>query len=395
MSLILTRSPYFVSREDLDESATLQLDIGLYDTDLGGINVMKTYNLVFRSSFYIDISPFLRDYLGTDYEYNAFSGNYISTVSGDILYVRTTLSGTKNGVVQSDVVSSSFATDGYLYSEESFNKDFAGELRDNSFYAGSTDLVYKLDDANLSLRLLAVDVDHFSSPSTDYVDVIYKKNSEVLASKRVSFDYDYTRFSLRNVFSSGASSYEARVLDANGVLEETKCLSDFLEDFRLEDYDEVVLASKDGNVKNIKVKTIEECKYPTYRATFKNRYGVDEDLWFFKRSDKSITVNKEQYRSSSIASYSAGDGVKTMINFNVNGQEKIVLNSGFVEEEMYEAFKQLLLSEEVTLYDYNNNKTYQVNLGTSELQYKQHVNDKLINYTIEFEFAHEVINNVG
>ena len=84
-----------------------------------------------------------------------------------------------------------------------------------------------------------------------------------------------------------------------------------------------------------------------------------------------------------------------MSHFNVNGKEKIVLNSGFVEEEMNEAFRQLLLSEEVTLYDYKENKTYNVNLGTSELQYKQHINDKLINYTIEFEFAHEVINNVG
>ena len=93
--------------------------------------------------------------------------------------------------------------------------------------------------------------------------------------------------------------------------------------------------------------------------------------------------------------YSSGDGIKTMNDFNVNGKEKITLNSGFVDEEMNEAFRQLLLSEEVTLYYYKENKTYNVNLGTSELQYKQHVNEKLINYTIEFEFAHEVINNVG
>ena len=216
----------------------------------------------------------------------------------------------------------------------------------------------------------------------------------MLFTNQVSFDYDYTNFSYRENSSNSFDSYRERIETQDGILEESICLSNFLDDFKTEDYDEILISS-DYGVHQVKVKTIEVCKHKPYKATFVNRYGIEEDLWFFKRSDTSLSVDKENFRGNSIGRYSAGDGVKTMSHFNVNGKEKIVLNSGFVEEEMNEAFRQLLLSEEVTLYDYKENKTYNVNLGTSELQYKQHINDKLINYTIEFEFAHEVINNVG
>jgi hypothetical protein len=394
MALILTRSPYFVSREDLDDNAVVTLEIGYYDIDLGGLNTQKTYTLNFRSSYLMDISPLLRDYLGNNYEYSAFSGSYIDTISGDIVSVRVTLSGEKNGVAQSDVVTSYFVTDGYLYSTDEYNEDFSSKLKENCYYTGSTDLVYKLDDSDLSLSFLATDVDIFTSNSTETVTINYKKDGEVVKSDSVSFDYDYTSFSRRKVYSSNTVSYLQRVELDSGVLESNNCLDNFFDEFKTQDYDEVMLVLG-NNIKVIKVKTIEECKYKPYRVTFLNRYGLDEDLWFFKRSDTSISINKEMFRGNSVGMYNAGDGVKTMQHFNVNGYEKITLNSGFVEEEMNEAFRQLLLSEEVTLYDYRENKEYNVNIATSELQYKQHVNDKLINYTIEFEFAHEVINNVG
>jgi len=394
MSLILTRSPYFVSREDLDNDATLKLEIGYYDIDLGGLDIQKTYNLAFRNSFFIDISPLLRDYISNDYKYSSFSGSYISTISDKIATVRTTLSGSKSGVAQSDVVDSHFITDGYLYSSDEFNEDFSIKLQERSYYAGSTDLIYKLDDSNVSLSFLATTVDIFASNSPENINITYKNKGEVLFTNTVNFDYDYTNFSYRKNSSNNLKSYKERIELQNAVLEESICLSNFLDEFILEDYDEILISSNYG-VHRIKVKTVEVCKHKPYRVTFVNRYGVEEDLWFFNRSDVSTTINKETFRGNALPRYSAGDGVKTISHFNVNGNEKIALNSGFVDEEMNEAFRQLLLSEEVTLYDYKENKTYNVNLGTSELQYKQHINEKLINYTIEFEFAHEVINNVG
>lgn len=392
MALILTRSPYFVSRVGLyDESASLKLEIGNFDVGDVGFDVDKTYNLAFRNSRTIDVSPLIRDYVGSLYQ----TFNLVK-------YVRITISGNGvNGSPTSDTVTEFFVSDGYLYSTDSYNFDVSSELKEKCWLANSTDLVYKIDDSDLRLSFFQPKPKLLSGGDIAYENVyatFYNKGKVVETaslSNIFSFGESLGSFYIYSTRGVGGSSFLNRVEKEGGIYENNKCLEDFFEDFKLEEYDEIVLTNDSGFSKKIKVNTIEECKYNPYRVTFTNRYGMPEDLWFFKRSDKNISINKELFRGNSIDRYSSGNGVKTMQHFNVNGYEKITLNSGFVEEEMNEAFRQLLLSEEITLYDYKENKEYNVNIATSELQYKQHVNDKLINYTIEFEFAHEVINNVG
>ena len=70
-----------------------------------------------------------------------------------------------------------------------------------------------------------------------------------------------------------------------------------------------------------------------------------------------------------------------------------MLNTGFIPESFNESIKQLMLSESVFL-DYEDVRR-PVNIIDTELQYKQHVNDKLINYAINFSFSNDVINNIG
>ena len=60
MALILTRSPYFVSRGNLDEGASLVLEIGRYN--YLGFDVEKTYTFDYRNGYLIDIAPFIDDY---------------------------------------------------------------------------------------------------------------------------------------------------------------------------------------------------------------------------------------------------------------------------------------------------------------------------------------------
>lgn len=407
MALILTRSPYFVSREDLDNDAALKLEIGTY-IDGDTFEISKTYNLAFRNAYLMDISPLVRDYLASSYSWSSSaSGGYVDTSSGErVRYIRITLSGSKNGVAQADVVDEAYISDGYLYSTDDYNKDFSTELQEKSYYAGSTNLVYKLDDSDIQVPLVNTVNDLISGGviNSETVTATYYKNDEIKGSRSVLLDNEFSYYGYAVISSveggsdfggNNNTSYRFRVEADGGVYEESQCLNKFFRQEKIQDFDKILLSNESGNVHEIRVKTVEECKHKPYRVSFLNRFGVMEDLWFFKRSDSMISINKEMFRGNSIGSYNAGDGVKTMQQFNVNGYEKITLNSGFVEEEMNEAFRQLLLSEEITLYDYKENKEYNVNIATSELQYKQHVNDKLINYTIEFEFAHEVINNVG
>ena len=41
-----------------------------------------------------------------------------------------------------------------------------------------------------------------------------------------------------------------------------------------------------------------------------------------------------------------------------------------------------------------NGKSYPVNIKDSSFDYKTHLNDKLVNYTVQFEYAYDGINTV-
>ena len=392
MSLILTRSPYLVDRGAYSEAATLTLEIGK-KFQSGGLFVSKTYILVFRNSLSIDISPFIRDYLS--FETSPTLGNR------KIMYVRTTISGVSgfDGSALADTVDEHFATDGYLYSTDTYDEDMTDTLEENCWFAHSSDIVYKLDDENTTYTFFQPKPKLLQNGlyNQDFTASFWKGNELVGISGVNPFnngEHIGSQYLLNDFGGFSGFSYRNRIEANGGVYEETECVKEFFDETKLVDYDRIQLVT-DKYSKNIEVKVFSECKHKPYKVRFANRYGVLEDLWFFKRSDLSMTVSKEMYKGNSLDRVRNFNSIKTINHFNVNGQEKITLNSGFVDERMNEAFKQLLLSEEVTLYDPSIAKTFSVNLGTSEFQHKQHVNDKLINYTIEFEFAHEIINNIG
>ena len=75
-------------------------------------------------------------------------------------------------------------------------------------------------------------------------------------------------------------------------------------------------------------------------------------------------------------------------NFNVNGQETITVNTGFVREGYSDVIQQILLSETIRL----DGRPVVPNSKSVDLQ--KHINDKLINYTMKFDYAHPTINNI-
>jgi len=77
---------------------------------------------------------------------------------------------------------------------------------------------------------------------------------------------------------------------------------------------------------------------------------------------------------------------------NVNAQTSLSMNTGFVKEDMNQTIEELFYSENV--YIRYENKTLAVIPKSKSLQYKTSLNDKLINYTVEFDFAFDRINNV-
>lgn len=382
MALILARSPFFVGNEGLDRDATLTLDLERIDNDALDTTILKTYVLTFRRQTEIDISNLILPYLRSE---------------GKPLRVKTTVEGVISEVGQDPTVNYHVAVDGYSYYEQGYNYDASNSLISNVYYAGSTDCVYYLDDSNIVLPFL-LPTTSSDQLDTASIDAYLMDGGEVVRTQTVSLTSEDNGFKgFLYTQSLSHIDFADRVDVAGGTLEDNKCNQDFFDLYKIEGFDNIRLYdSATGNQKDIKVVCIEECKYHPYKVQFINKYGVEEDMWFFKRSDKSMNVKREVYRKNTFDAYSSGDITQHVYsNYNVMGRERIVMNSGYVPESFYEAFKQLYLSEQVWIFiDNKSGSKVPVNVSGTDIQERLHKNDKVINYEVEFEFSYDTIGNV-
>lgn len=130
----------------------------------------------------------------------------------------------------------------------------------------------------------------------------------------------------------------------------------------------------------------DECKYAPVDIAFQNKEGALQVFTFFKARKDSTTIKSENYESSRPI------GSHQFVKFNVNSKSKFTVNSGFITEDKNSTVKELLLSERVWILD--GAAAVPVNVSTTSFEQKTRVNDKLINYAIEFEYAYNDINNV-
>jgi len=139
------------------------------------------------------------------------------------------------------------------------------------------------------------------------------------------------------------------------------------------------------------------------KITFVNKYGALQDLWFFLKSVKTTTSTKETYNANTItisggnATYSVNNPTKTV--FNKSANQKIILSSGYYPEGANPFFEDLMLSKQIWItqpdpYDPSTEQVVPVIINTSSFTYKTSLNDKLIEYTMEFDMAFDYINNV-
>ena len=144
----------------------------------------------------------------------------------------------------------------------------------------------------------------------------------------------------------------------------------------------------------VNVTNICEPKYTPFKVTFVNKLGAFQDLYFFKKTTESTNVTDETFKRNTIANststYKTYEGQKQ--RYNINSQTSLSMNTGFVKENMNQTIEELFFSENVWIrYE---GKTLPINPSSKSLQYKTVLNDKLINYTVDFEFAFDKINNI-
>lgn len=148
-----------------------------------------------------------------------------------------------------------------------------------------------------------------------------------------------------------------------------------------------IILTQEDVFATIKVEQICEPKYTPMVCTFINRFGGWQYLTFFKSNSTAIETKGNDYKLlPSSWNYDPLKGQKH--SFNRDGMQTIKVNTGWVNELYSELIQDLMLSETILLDE------KPVTLKTQATPLKSSLNDKNINYEIEFEYSFSLINNV-
>ena len=370
------RSPYYISTS-VANTAYATLDITIWSGSVTS-SPASQYSLrksVVGSSVIVlfEISELVRDYLDI-----TFDGDY----TGQSVWVKTvhTVYNSSGGVLLTSTYTDT-AFDGYWYFEES-------QTATPSTFISNRELFVLEDNA------FRIPIYTSNNPT-----VVFYKDGEVIASETFSSSTDsVNQIKYVSIYGDSVNwdTFQERVIEDNSDYESNACLQSFFDNYSIGAVDKITVSDSSG-IQTIKVNVIEECKYEPKKVTFINKFGALQDMYFFKKSKENLTIKKESYKSNIISAF--GQYSKTNhVNrdFNVIGSESITLSSGYLSEEYNEVFKQLMLSEKVWVTNIleTGEQVLPINVKTSSIAYKTSVNDKLVDYTIEFDKSFDTINNI-
>jgi len=407
--LINTRSPFFIKVSD-SNLAVAKLELYIYEgvKDISPDAADLKYSIVkaeIGGSNYVvfEISDLVKDYIESKYdgEYDSYCVwvNPVITAYSDILGTTPIASPT---VSPSDYSSQFIATEGYGYFEEGVNPNFDEGLM------MSEGTIYRVNDRSVNIPVY--------TGSTN--SVAFRLNGETVYSKNVVYTdpaNPTTSEAIQYIASdsnSTADSYKERVLEDGGVFEDNTLLEAFEESFDIGAVDEVYVnytagseVNEDGDTvynyktKVLKVKTFDCSKYEPIRVTFVNKYGALQDLYFTRKSNESVSVKKDAYKASivdfsglSVTYDTTGHQQRTL---NLIGNESITLNTDYIDESCNEHIRQLMLSEQVWMTRLTDEELiFPLTLKSQSVQMKTSLNDKMIQYTMNFDIANDKINSV-
>jgi hypothetical protein len=394
--LINTRSPFYIK---VYHASLFEAELKLYiyegvgdsSPDPEDLKYTITKSELEGNNYVVfEISELVRDYINIKYD-----GEYDSYV---VLVNPVITAFDENGnplssptVTPSDYASQFIATEGYGYFEEGINPDFDEGLM------MSEGNIYRVNDRSINIPVY--------TGTTN--SVAFRLKGETVYSKSVVYSdpaNPTTSEAIQYIASdsfSGADSYIERVLESQGgVFENNTLLEAFEEEVDLGEIDEIYVNytnATETKTKVLKVKTFDCSKYEPIRVTFVNKFGALQDMYFTRRSNESVNRKTEDYKASvmDFANFSYDTSSHQMRTLNLVGNESITLNTDYIDESCNEHIKQLMLSEQIWMTRLTDEeKIVPLKLKSNSLQLKKKVNDKLIQYTMEFDVAADIINNI-
>jgi hypothetical protein len=137
---------------------------------------------------------------------------------------------------------------------------------------------------------------------------------------------------------------------------------------------------------------IDECRYNPIQLLFLNKFGVFDSLTLFKKSNETTNVTSDDFVNNYVSGGTYDTTRHQYQKLNTVGKSTIKINSGYINEKENELYKQLLFSDLV--YILKDAAFIPVNIANSSIEFKTRVNDNLINYTLDLEYAFNDINNI-
>ena len=395
-NIINARSPYYIKIVDdsTEEDVTrISADVYIYTGEPGDYSednkryVLSKEITEGHSNFVVfEISELVRDYLVTD----------LYTDAVDTAYVRVVCSGVNHNDVARDVeilgqssdTATYIAMDGYGYFEEGINPretdnpltdDFTPQiLMDNK-------TVYFIPGHNIIIPVWGDAGSTFAFGEGVSADVFWNAADTPYEEFAVTWERVIEDVTIVPGTHTDAKIQYVIISQTNALLHDEK----------------ITITSADGEqVDTITLKEICLNKYEPIRVSFYNKFGAIENFWAEMKSTRRLKSSSSKFKRNIIDLIGTPSNEAVTYNptkhstktFDVMVNESITVNTNFVVESLNETFKQMIMSEGIWLEI--GGIDYPVTLTTTSLTEKTNVNDKLIQYTFDFDFSFDKIQNV-
>ena len=353
----------------IDSDSTLSLSADIMASGENYILFAKPY-VVF------ELSELIRDYLET--EYNNYATDTV-WVDADITIYNS--SGTIVQVNSQDTNTNTFlGIDGYGYFEDGTNPR---ETTTPMILQENTD-VYYFDGQDIKIPVFAEALPLVTLTSSSGANINWEAANDFWETNDSTWGSGTTPIQIAD---NGNTNQKIQYI----IIEDTATLTDG----DTVTFDTSVSGYTDTT---ITLKKVNECKFSPLNVIFYNKYGALQNLWFFKKSITNINITSEKFKNNILDIESSGGTPSYNTTkhqekkFMANGKESITMNTGFYPQSYNEVVRQKMLAEQVWVDDLSS--VLPINLKSNSLQFKKSVNDKLITYTVQFDYAFDKINNI-
>lgn len=375
---INVRSPFFIKADNASlVSAKLELYIyeGVKYTDKPTSAQYSIIKNALSSNNYVvfEISELVRDYLDVNFNQERTEDAYIERVEAD------------GGIIETSPCLTNFSLE--------YDADYSSGT---SWVEADVTIYNAADGGGSELENNYYDYIAFDGYSY-FEEGANSELSRTLLQSNTDIYYQQGQALQVPVFSEDVTSVKFYY---NGSLHTTRLISDSDNSNAqisypsvTSDTDKIEIISGSGT-ETITVYPTSECKFTPYRVTFVNKFGALQNIYFFKKSTESIDVKEEMFKASVMNEFDLRYDIQKhqYKSFQKSARERVTMNTGFVSEQYNDVIKELMLSEQVWVR--KDGEILPINVRSKSLTYKTSVNDKLINYTIEFDYAFDKLNNV-